>query len=1032
MRRTCKRWEDIHLSHINRKKAHASFWRYRSKEQALGMRKEESNGYLSLDGEWEFLYLEAPELSPAGFYQIDYDSSEWDHIEVPSCWQMKGYGKMSYTDLYYLFPINPPFVPTDNPTGIYRRSFQLGELMPGQRTILKFNGVDSAFDLWMNGQHAGYSKVSRLPAEFDITPYIIAGENQITVRVYQWSDGTYLEDQDMWWLSGIFRSVELYQMPETAIEDIYVVTAFDERYCDSELQVQIKLDSRSEQTRELKLACELLDHQGAFVAQMEQELEVSAEAAQEITLKQLITAPKQWTAETPYLYSLLVTLYKGDQVVEAIPLRIGFRCVEVKDGNITVNGKVILLNGVNRHDHDPEQGRTVSEARMRQDILLMKRHNINAVRTAHYPNNEVFYDLCDQYGLYVIDEADLECHGFELIGRYDWLSDNQEWGRAYVDRAERMVLRDRNHASIIMWSLGNESSFGSNFAAMSQMCKQLDPTRLVHYEGDRKAIVTDVYSTMYTRLEALKEIGRDEAGKKPHIMCEYGHAMGNGPGGLQEYQEVFRQYKRLQGGFIWEWCDHGIQQTDEQGHVYYAYGGDFGDEPTNGNFCIDGLIYPDQTPSPALLEYKKVIEPVKTSAVDLKQGLIEIENTYQFIDLSHLQLEWQVVYDDQVLDQGSEALGDIQPGERREHQIPITLDEVLPNTDYYLNLQYKLKDSAAYAETGHVVADAQFKLPYERPELTVRQASGELGIVRDTVYTTISISNSNESFEVVFDHMRGYLHSYRRDGVAWLERGPRMTMWRVPIDNDMYKVDDWKKKYFLHLSSEQLVDFHVQDRGQYVEVNIETYFSALNQAFGFETIYHYVIYADGTIRLQLSGEPVIHGKEVPAMLPRLGLELHVRQGLGQVTWYGRGFGENYVDSKQASMMGVYRASVVELHTPYVYPQENGNRTDVKWFSLADHGDSLLFKSRHRCELTVHDYTTEALERAKHRHELETAPYHVVHIDYMQTGLGSNSCGEEQLPSYKLGLQPFEIDVEWSAVAAGDEIRASKLHYTDEE
>jgi len=1026
MRRAYKRWEDIHLSHNNRKSASASFWRYSSKEQALEMNKEDSIGYQSLDGEWEFLYLEAPELSPSGFYHIDHDSSNWDCIEVPSCWQMKGYGKMSYTDLYYQFPINPPYVPTENPTGIYRRSFHLDERVPGRRSILKFNGVDSAFDLWVNGEHAGYSKVSRLPSEFDITSYVAAGDNQITVRVYQWSDGTYLEDQDMWWLSGIFRSVELYQIPETTIEDIYVVTEFDGMYQDSDLKVQIKLGNRAAGEQIVRVACELFDDQGELVAQMEQEMAASAGTVNDMMLKQRITAPKQWTAETPNLYSLLLTLYEGEKAVEVIPLRIGFRCVEVKDGNITVNGKVIMLNGVNRHDHDPEHGRTVSKERMLQDILLMKRHNINAVRTAHYPNNEVFYDLCDQYGLYVIDEADLECHGFELIDRYDWLSDNKEWEQSYVDRAERMVMRDRNHASIIMWSLGNESSFGSNFQSMAQACKRLDPTRLVHYEGDRKAIVTDVYSTMYTRLERLKEIGRDDEGKKPHLMCEYGHAMGNGPGGLQEYQDVFRQYKRLQGGFIWEWCDHGIQQVDADGNTYFAYGGDFGDEPTNGNFCIDGLIYPDQTPSPALLEYKKVIEPVKTRAVDLKQGKIEIENTYQFIDLSDLLLDWKIVHDDQVLGRGTEPLDNILPGEKRELRIDYFIDEIVPNTDYYLNLQYRLKDGTAYAEQGYVVADAQFKLPYERTELAVRQVSGEINVVRGAVYTTIS----NDQFEAVFDHIYGYLHSYRRQGAAWIERGPRLTMWRAPIDNDMYKVDDWKKKYFLHLSSEQLVDFDVKDYGSYAEVNISTYFSALNQAFGFDSTYRYIVYADGTIRLHLSGEPVILCKEVPSMLPRLGVEMHVRQELGQVTWYGRGYGENYVDSKQASKMGIYHAAVEDLHTPYVYPQENGNRTDVRWFSMSDRESSLLFKSRHSCELTVHDYTTEALERAKYRHELEKASYHVVHIDHMQTGLGSNSCGEEQLPPYKLGLQPFEIDVEWSMVAPGTEISASKRLYAE--
>ncbi|WP_211746845.1 glycoside hydrolase family 2 TIM barrel-domain containing protein [Paenibacillus sp. Marseille-Q4541] len=1026
MKRTYKRWEDIHLSHINRKDAAASFHRYSSKEQALSMDKSYSVGYQSLDGPWQFLYLEAPELSPAHFYHEDYDTSSWEEIAVPSCWQMKGYGKMSYTDLYYMFPINPPFVPTDNPTGIYKRSFRLNELTPGYREILKFNGVDSAFDLWVNGEFVGYSKVSRLPSEFDITSYVSAGDNQITVRVYQWSDGTYLEDQDMWWMSGIFRSVELYQMPEAAIEDCYIETHFDKSYRDSELLVHVKLSNVSVSEKNFVIACELLDDQGTIVNQFRQKVSVAGESQYNAELMEHIHAPKQWTAETPNLYQLLITLYDGEQITEIIPLRIGFRMIEIIDGCMTVNGRAIMLNGVNRHDHDPVEGRTVSEASMLQDILLMKQHNINAVRTSHYPNNEVFYDLCDQYGLYVIDEADLECHGFELTGNFDWLADNQLWEQSFVDRAERMVLRDRNHPSIIMWSLGNESSFGSNFAAMYHACKRLDDTRLVHYEGDPKAVASDVYSTMYTRLEALKEIGRNEEGKKPHILCEYGHAMGNGPGGLKEYQEVFRQYKRLQGGFIWEWCDHGILQHDEDGNTYYAYGGDFGDEPTNGNFCIDGLVFPDRTPSPALLEYKKIIEPVKTYVVDLADGLIEVENVYDFVDLSHLLMKWKIVYDDQVLMQGSEELGDVRPDEKRKFKLPYTVEEVLPNTDYYLVLEHVLKEDAPYADKGYVCAGAQFKLPEYQEELSLRTTTGSVSITQDAVYTTIS----NDQFEAVFHHVYGYLDHYRSKGIGLIERGPRMTMWRATIDNDMYKVEDWKQKYFLHLSSEQLASFEVKDCGSYAEVKISTYFSALNQGFGFETVYLYRVYADGTIHLRLSGIPVIRCKEVPAMLPRIGIELHVSKGLERLTWYGRGYGENYIDSKEASLMGVYSANVEDLHTPYVYPQENGNRTDVKWFSMSGDETSLMFKTNQGCEMTVHDYKAEALERAKHRHEIEKAPYQVIHMDYMQSGLGSNSCGQEQLPAYKLGLQPFELDVEWSVITQGTEMMASKIRYEE--
>ncbi|CAH0122089.1 Evolved beta-galactosidase subunit alpha [Paenibacillus sp. CECT 9249] len=1035
MERKCKQWEDIGLLHINRRDAAASFRRYESRERALAMDKKDAIGYQNLDGEWKFLYLEAPELSPEGFYAPDYDASGWDRIAVPSCWQMKGYGKMSYTDLFYLFPIHPPYVPTDNPTGIYRRTFRLDDWPAGDRIILKFDGVDSAFDVWVNGQHAGYSKGSRMPSEFDISGCAQADDNQITVRVYQWSDGTYLEDQDMWWFSGIFRSVELYRMPPVALEDCYIATDLDREYRDGELQVSLKLSNRTGADREVVVTCELLDASGAVTSRFRRAVGIAAQSQGEVALTETVTAPHLWTAETPYLYQLLIALRDGEDgaeeraaPIEIVPLRVGFRKVEIKDGNLTVNGKAIMLNGVNRHEHDPREGRTVTEESMLQDIMLMKRHNINAVRTAHYPNQDAFYDLCDRYGLYVIDEADLECHGFELTGHTSWLADDQRWERSFVDRAERMVLRDRNHPSVIMWSLGNESGFGAGFVAMYRACKALDPTRPVHYEGDRQAAVCDVYSTMYTRLEALKEIGRDEEGKKPHILCEYGHAMGNGPGGLKEYQEAFRQYKRLQGGFIWEWCDHGIERRDGQGGTYYAYGGDFGDEPTNGNFCIDGLVFPDRTPSPGLLEYKKVVEPVKTRPVDLQEGTVEIENRYDFVDLSHLEMSWKVVYDDQVLTQGiMEELNVIAPGERKIVRLPYTIAEVQPNTDYYLMVEYRLREDMPYAEKGFVVACEQLRLPHYRKLVEVREPAGRVEVAQDPVRAIVR----GDGFEVVFDRVRGYLETYRIGGEAWIERGPRLTMWRAPIDNDMYKTEDWKKKYFLHLASEQLAGFEICDRGSHAEVNIATYFGALNQAFGYDALYRYIIYADGTVRLRLTGTPVIRAKETPPMLPRLGIELFAGKRLDQVAWYGRGFGENYIDSKEASVMGVYRASVADLQTPYVYPQENGNRTGVKWFSMSEgtgRETALLFKTENGCEWSVRDCTTEAMERARHPHEVEKAPYLVVHIDYMQSGLGSNSCGEEQLPPYRLGLRPFELEAEWNAIAQGAEIAAGKRRY----
>ena len=490
---------------------------------------------MSLNGQWAFLYLDAPELSPEGFEQPG-PQEGWDQIDVPSVWQLRGYDRMHYTDVLYPFPINPPYVPDENPTGIYKRTICLDETWLEKDTILKFHGVDSAFDVWVNGMHAGFGKVSRLPSEFDITKLVKAGVNDLTVRVYKWSDGTYLEDQDMWWMSGIFRDVELINEEKNAILDVQVDGTLDDSYQTGLFTAKIT------GKQPLKEVAWKLSYRGEVVASGE----ASAKEAQ-ICVNAELRDVHPWTAETPELYEFTV-----NTETQEVTVRCGFRRIEIKDDNFRINGQVILLNGVNHHDYNPTEGRTVTREQMEADIRLMKQYNINAVRCSHYPANEYFYDLCDAYGLYVINEADLECHGFEWVENYTWITDDPAWEAMYVDRSVRMVQRDRNHPSIIMWSMGNESAFGCNFKSAAKAIRTLDDTRLIHYEGDFEAEVTDVYSTMYTRLKGLKEIAEYEVkGNKPHVMCEYGHAMGNGPGGLKAYQDMYRKYKRLQGGFLW-------------------------------------------------------------------------------------------------------------------------------------------------------------------------------------------------------------------------------------------------------------------------------------------------------------------------------------------------------------------------------------------------------------------------------------------------------------------------------------------------
>lgn len=997
-----KTWENHQIDGINRMPARAHFLTFPSKEKALLNNNRYTHAFKNLNGVWKFMFLDAPEYSPEGFFNSDFDVTKMDDITVPGNWQLQGYGKMHYSDLWYNFPINPPYVPTENPTGIYKRTFFVEESYRDKKIIIRFCGVDSAYHLWINGKEVGYSKVARNESEFDITDIIRVGEeNDVTVRVYQWSDGTYLEDQDMWWESGIFRDVELIGVPKDGINDYKVIADLDDEYKNGIFKVEAFLRT----TKEVNVTFELVDagENTVFTKTV-----VAKEG--KACIDEVIADVNHWTAETPYLYKLFMTVEDDGQIVEVIPQNVGFRNIRLNGETFLVNGVAIKFKGVNRHDYSPQNGRVVSREEIEKDIILMKQFNINAIRTSHYPNSYYLYDLCDEYGMYLIAETDLECHGFELTGDYKWITDDPSWELAYISRMTRMIERDKNHPAIIFWSLGNESAFGCNFRKMTDVAHEMDPTRLVHYEGDFDVESADVYSTMYTWIENPKKpyLMKDiiEKSKKPHVHCEYCHAMGNGPGNLKDYQDLVYAHDKLQGGFVWEWFDHGIESFTESGEKYYRYGGDFGDDPSNKDFCIDGLIMPDRTPSPGLYEYKKVIEPITTTAVDIQKGIINLLSRYDFANLDRFNLVYKVMEDDVILQTGFMAVPSIEARANKDITLPYDLSaiKVKPGAHYYVNISYQLREDTSYASSGHELATAQFELPLYKEGIVVRP-EGILNVEKE--HTTLHVKGAN--FSLDFNLVNGNLMNIVRDGMQVLSKGPRLTLWRAPISNDMEIIDKLKKVYFLHLEHEVVmnIDYHME--GNILKVEVDTINSTTNSAWHFKTKYVYTVYPSGDILIDVEGTPSGRVDLAPDMLPRIGVSMHLDKSMEHVRYFGMGPGENYADSKEAAQMGLYANTVDGLFTNYVIPQENGNHMGCKWVSMTnDRGMGLLASTEGDFNFSASWYEDKDLDDAKHTCDLVKRDYIVFNVDYKQNALGTNSCGQWQLDKYRAKFEDFKL------------------------
>ena len=910
---------------------------------------------LSLDGRWRFRLSPAADTADDGFARPEFDDTRWDRLPVPSHWQLHGYGAPAYTNVRYPFPVDPPFVPDENPTGDYRRAFDLPADWPAGPAVVRFEGVDSGYRVWLNGVELGHAQGSRLPAEFPAGPALRPGRNVLAVRVHQWSAGSYLEDQDMWWLSGIFRPVRLQARPAGGLDDVHVRADYDPATRRGVLRVDTPAPAR------LTIA-EL----GLF--------DVDAAGPHELDVE-------PWSAENPRLYRAEVST-PGERA----ELPVGFRTVAMIDGRWTVNGVPLSLRGVNRHEWHPDSGRSLPVQVMRDDLLLMKQHNINAVRTSHYPPAPEFLRLCDELGMWVIDECDLETHGFSVIGWRGNPSDDPRWEPALLDRARRMVERDKNHPSVIAWSLGNEAGTGRNLAAMARWIRDRDPSRMIHYEGERDSSYTDCYSRMYAAPEEVAEIGQGRAGPDrdlPFILCEYAHAMGNGPGRLAEYQALFDTYPRCQGGFVWEWIDQAVRRPrPDGGGDYFAYGGDFGEPLHDGNFIADGLVFPDRTPSPGLIELKKVFEPVRmTVAPDT--ATVTVQNRYDIRDTAHLAYEWLLEQDGVRLAGGRLEVPVVAAGQAATVPLP-----ELPRAgaDGWLTVRAVLAADQPWAPAGHEVAWVQ---------------AGSPGTGSPGAPTTAPRSGADGLVELGagwFDARTGRLVRLGDLRVT----GPRLDLWRAPTDNDDPPRDvagavgrEWRR-IGLHRLGHRLIDAG-PDGDAYV---VRTRVAPAATDLGVLATYRWTA-ADDRLTVQVTTEPV---GAWTGVLPRVGLRLAVPADLDRVQWFGGGPSEAYADSRQAARIGRYTRRVDEMQTPYVFPQENGNRTAVRWARLtAPGGRGLRIDGEPTFELTVRRWTSEDLDAARHPHDLRPRDRIFVNADLAQNGLGSASCGpgvaaEHQLPA----------------------------------
>ncbi|MBP3040092.1 DUF4981 domain-containing protein [Bacillaceae bacterium Marseille-Q3522] len=1000
---------------INRVAAHATLMPYHTVEEAKLGNREASGFYQSLNGNWKFAFSENPQKRIRDFYKQSFDTSRWKAIIVPGHWQLQGYDYPQYTNVRYPWEktetIKAPFAPEKyNPVGQYVKKFTIPESWAKQPVYISFQGVESAFYVWLNGDFVGYSEDSFTPADFDITPYLIEGENTLAVEVYRWCDASWLEDQDFWRLSGIFRDVYLYSTPAIHIRDFFVQTDLDEKYRNANLTIDAEITAYFSHHHTVTIEARLYDPDNIMVWNHPiSEVSQLTKENGTVSLSASVENPLKWSAEKPHLYTLVLCLKdQNEQIIEFESCKIGFRKFKIKDGLMKINGERIIFKGVNRHEFSADKGRAIDKEDMLHDIKLMKRHNINAVRTSHYPNHPLFYDLCDEYGLYVIDETNLETHGTWHYGQKE-LEDTlpgslPEWTANVLDRCNSMFQRDKNHPSVLIWSLGNEAFGGDNFLKMHRFLKEKDPSRIIHYEGvfhyRSSEAASDMESTMYIPPAYVEKYGREAEKEnkqtaKPFILCEYCHSMGNSTGNLFKYTKLFDQYPILQGGFIWDWRDQALWTKTDDGTPYLAYGGDFGEAPHDGNFCGDGLLFADGSASPKIKEVKKCYQNIDITAVDLEKGMIAVKNKYLFTNLNQFLCKWVITEDGNVVSTEYTEIH-TKPGETESCQLAMEKhDWEKYQGELFLTVSLHLKEATLWAEKGDEIAFEQFLL---RPSLIAKDAKSNICAIRlSETGKELVMTGKNGELSISFDKHSGALTSYEFAGIAFLKSPLIPNFWRAMTDNDRGSKLDVRSAIWREAGTNRILDTFKADRiGD--EMVVTTTFR-LREANDSKCLICYTISQSGVITVEYK---LIPGKDLPE-IPEIGLLFSMPSSFENIAWYGKGPHETYLDREKGAKIGLYKGKVKDQYTPYLKPQECGNKTAVRWLKITNQdGTGLKFTGLPTMEVNVLPYTPFELEASSHQYRLPKSRQTVVRINDKQMGVGGDdSWGQKTHPEFTL-------------------------------